>query len=469
MLKRVRVLLLDINPDSRSRAKLRELLESSSKPDIIIKEQSVTANPSPPLAIELPRTISNFMPDLIFLTMSSCQSTHTAQLIQTLLKEQPELPVVALIEDCQPDETFALLELGVADFITPPFKATTVLPRFWRLINKVRRNEKRSYSLKKKLGLKQLIGESPIFLEVKRKIPLVAKCDASVLISGETGTGKELCARAIHYLSPRVSQSFVPVTCGAIPMELMENELFGHVKGAYTGAASSNPGLIQEADGGTLFLDDIDCLPYAAQVKLLRFLQEKEYRQLGSTEIHHADVRVISTTNLELEEIVHQGNFRKDLYFRLNIVPVILPLLRDRREDIPLLAGHFLEKYAQEFNKPVTEFTPEAMEKLLIYEWPGNVRELEYVVERAVVLCEAEIIDAADIVIPHSRAAEQRESFKEAKARVVAQFERSYIQGLLLAHHGNITRAARAAQKNPRAFWQLIYKHQTDVQSFRSK
>jgi DNA-binding NtrC family response regulator len=409
------------------------------------------------------------MPDLIFLAMSSCQSKHTTELIQTILKEQPDLPVVALIEDCQPDETFALLELGVADFIMPPFKATTVLPRFWRLIDKIRRNEKSSYLLKEKLGLQQLIGESPMFQEVIRKIPLVAKCDASVLVYGDTGTGKELCARAIHYLSPRVNKSFIPVTCGAIPMELMENELFGHIKGAYTGASSSNPGLIQEADGGTLFLDDIDCLPFAAQGKLLRFLQEKEYRQLGSTKIHHADVRVISTTNRELENMVDQGKFRKDLYFRLNIVPLKLPLLRERREDIPPLAHHFLEKYAEEFDKQVNEFTPQAMEKLLMFEWPGNVRELEHVVERAVVLSEAEVIQATEIILHHSKDAKPRESFKEAKARVVAQFERSYIQGLLLAHHGNITRAARAAQKNPRAFWQLIYKHQIDVQSFRSK
>jgi two-component system response regulator GlrR len=166
---------------------------------------------------------------------------------------------------------------------------------------------------------------------------------------------------------------------------------------------------------------------------------------------------------------VDEGSFRKDLYFRLNIVPLMLPQLCSRREDIPLLACHFLEKYAAEFDKRVNEFTPEAMEKLLIYDWPGNVRELEHVVERTVVLSEGEVIRAEEIIMPQSKAAQQRESFKEAKARVVAQFEQSYIQGLLLAHHGNITRAARAAQKNPRAFWHLIYKHEIDVQSFRSR
>jgi two-component system response regulator GlrR len=390
MLKPAKVLLLDIYPASRSCARLREILESSSKPGIIIQEGSIESNQSPQLATKLSSTISHIKPDLVFLILSSCLLEPAAELIQTIFKKQPELSIMALIEDCKPDETLALLELGVADFITPPLKATTVLPRFWRLIGKIRRDKEVSYSLTEKLGLKQLIGESPMFREVKRKIPLVAKCDASVLISGETGTGKELCARAIHYLSPRMSKSFIPITCGAIPMELMENELFGHVRGAYTGAASSNPGLIQEADGGTLFLDDIDCLPYAAQGKLLRFLQEKEYRQLGSTKILQADVRVIATTNRELENIVDEGSFRKDLYFRLNIVPLMLPPLCSRREDIPLLACHFLEKYAAEFDKRVNEFTPEAMEKLLIYDWPGNVRELEHVVERVVVLSEGE-------------------------------------------------------------------------------
>lgn len=468
-MKRAKILFLNVFPASRSCARLREILESSSKPVITIQEQSIEAHKSPQVAAKLSSTISHLQPDLVFLFLSSCQLEPTGKLIKTILKGRPELPIMALVEDCKPDETLALLELGVADFITPPIKATTVLPRFWRLIDKIRRDKEVSYSLTERLGLKQLIGESPTFLEVKRKIPLVAKCDTSVLISGETGTGKELCARAIHYLSPRVNKTFIPVTCGAIPMELMENELFGHTKGAYTGAASSNSGLIQEADGGTLFLDDIDCLPYAAQGKLLRFLQEKEYRQLGSTKILHADVRVISTTNRELGEVVDQGNFRKDLFFRLNIVPLKLPPLHNRREDIPLLAGHFLAKYAEEFDRQVLEFATEAMEKLLMYDWPGNVRELEHVVERAVVLSEREVIGAAEIILPQSSAAQQRESFKEAKARVVAQFERSYIQGLLLAHHGNITRAAKAAQKNPRAFWHLIYKHDIDAQSFRAK
>ncbi|HEY43900.1 MAG TPA: sigma-54-dependent Fis family transcriptional regulator, partial [Anaerolineae bacterium] len=316
-------------------------------------------------------------------------------------------------------------------------------------------------------GLKQLVGESPVFVTVINKIPAIARCDATTLISGETGTGKELCARAIHYLSPRMGKPFVPVDCGAIPTELMENELFGHVRGAFTGASLSQGGVIQEAEGGTLFLDDIDALPLSAQVKLLRLLQEKEYRRLGSPKVRQADVRIISATNRELDEEVRREKFRQDLYYRLNIIPLMLPALRERREDIPLLARHFLGKYAAKFNKRVTGLCSEAMQILVLYEWPGNVRELEYVVERAVVLTEHAVIPGADIDLPSRRAIRPRKSFKEEKAEAIAQFERSYLEGLLVAHQGNISRAARTAQKNRRAFWQLIRKHQIDVQSFK--
>ena len=204
--------------------------------------------------------------------------------------------------------------------------------------------------------MKQLIGESLPFLDEIKKIPTVAKCDANVLIFGETGTGKELCARAIHYLSPRASKPFIPFNCGAIPTELMENELFGHVQGAFTGASTAQPGLIGAADSGTIFLDDIDCLPASSQAKLLRFLQEKEYRQLGSAKMFQADVRVIAATNSDLEAAVDEGKFRQDLYYRLNVIPLTLPALRDRRDDIPLLARHFINKYANEFQKEYCRF-----------------------------------------------------------------------------------------------------------------
>ena len=276
-----------------------------------------------------------------------------------------------------------------------------------------------------------------------------------------------MCARAIHYLSPRANKPFVPFNCGAIPTDLMENELFGHVQGAFTGASTPQPGLIQVADSGTLFLDDIDCLALNSQAKLLRFLQEKEYRQLGSAKMSQADVRVIAATNADLEAAVEEGRLRHDLYYRLNVIPLTLPALRDRREDIPLIARHFLHKYATEFDKQLTGFASEALQTLMLYDWPGNVRELEHAVERAVLFSEHTVIRDIDIILPQPKATAYKASFKEAKANVINEFERNYIEKLLIAYQGNITKAAQGAQKNRRAFWQLIRKHQIEVQSFK--
>jgi DNA-binding NtrC family response regulator len=311
------------------------------------------------------------------------------------------------------------------------------------------------------------VGKSPAFLACINSIPPVAQCDASVLISGETGTGKELCARAIHYLSPRSDKPFLPVTCGAIPAELVENELFGHVQGAYTSANTTSSGLIREAEGGTLFLDEIDCLPLQAQVKLMRVLQEKEYRQLGSPKIQQADIRIIAATNIDLEQAIRHNRFRADLFYRLNIIPLALPPLRERKEDIPLLALHFLKKYAPEFKREVSDFSPEAMLKLLSHQWPGNVRELENLIERAVIFSQHHIIQRHDIVLPDQPHPHDMESFKDAKSRCIEKFEKDYIRQLLLEHRGNITQAAKAAHKNRRAFWELLRKYNIEHQHFK--
>jgi len=324
-----------------------------------------------------------------------------------------------------------------------------------------------SQRLKERIGLRNLIGNSSVFLQETKKIPLVAGTDATVLISGETGTGKELCARAVHYLSPRADKPFVPVNCGAIPVELVENELFGHERGAYTGAHVAHAGLLKQAEGGTLFLDEIDWLPHLAQVKLLRFLQEKEYRPLGSTAVCSANVRIIAASNTDFRASIATGKLRADLFYRLNVITLNLPALRERPEDIPLLVRYFLQKYAREFDKQMIEISPEVMQALTLHHWPGNVRELEYVIKRAVILRENGVVRTGDLDLPNN-GSNGAKSFREAKAIVLKQFERAYIQALLLAHRGNITRAAQAARKNRRAFWELIRKHSIDARSFRS-
>ena len=218
-------------------------------------------------------------------------------------------------------------------------------------------DEKLLSSLKEKLGLRKLVGRNAAFLAEVNKIPLIARCDANVLIAGETGTGKEIFARSIHYLGRRAPKPFIPVSCGAIPSDLFENELFGHERGAFTGAMTAQTGLIQEAEGGTLFLDDIDCIPVRAQMKVLRFLQEKEFRPLGSARTQHSDTRIIASTNTDLAKAVSQDVFRRDLFYRLNVIAITLPPLRDRIEDIPLLARHFIEKYSEEFDREIKEIS----------------------------------------------------------------------------------------------------------------
>jgi transcriptional regulator with PAS, ATPase and Fis domain len=322
-------------------------------------------------------------------------------------------------------------------------------------------------SLKEKLGLRKLIGKNAALLAEVNRIPLIARCDANVLIVGETGTGKEIFARSIHYLCRRAAKPFVAVSCGAIPADLFENELFGHERGAFTGAVAPHAGLIQEAEGGSLFLDDIDCIPAVAQMKLLRFLQEKEFRPLGSSRAQHSDTRIIASTNTDLAKAVSQDVFRRDLFYRLNVIAITLPPLRDRVVDIPLLVRHFIDKYREELDRPVKDISAGALQKLMSYNWPGNVRELENVIERAIVFSTKPLVDTEDICLPEGEACPDVKSFKEAKDQAVTQFEKKYIQQLLSTHQGNISQSAKVARKNRRAFWELIRKHKIEPRDYK--
>ncbi len=407
-------------------------------------------------------TVKDLRPDLIFVVVKASDSQQSIRTL-SLLCDSRIAPLILVIDGEAPDDVFELAKDSCSDFVTWPLKRGEVLARVWKLLGpSVAPNR-----LPIKNQPKVLIGESPTFIEQVDKIAQIAHLKANVLLTGETGTGKELYARAIHYSSPRAGQPFMPVNCGAIPADLVENELFGHERGAFTSAVSLQTGLIEEANGGTLFLDEIDCLPVLAQVKLLRFLQEKEYRPLGSPKMKQANVRVIAASNADLEEAVGHGKVRQDLFYRLNIIPIALPPLRERREDIPLLADHFLVKYARECEKSISGFSEEALHLLMVYRWPGNVRELEHAIERATVSCSGSRIEVGDLLLSNSELDRRRESLQEAKAKEIARFEKNYIQGVLSVCRGNITRAAQVAQKNRRAFWQLIQKHQIDVARFR--
>jgi two-component system, NtrC family, response regulator GlrR len=373
-----------------------------------------------------------------------------------------ETPIIAAIDATRQNEWSELLRLGISDFITPPFRSEDLLPRLWRVSSPSDQSDVMIANLKEKLGLRQVIGESAALVGQIRLIPTMARSNAHVLIAGETGTGKEMFARAIHHLSARSAKPLSAITCGAIPGDLMENELFGHEAGAFTGAMGASPGLLRATDGGSLFLDEVDTLPVVAQVKLLRFLQEKEFRPLGSHKLCHADVRVIAASNVNLDEAVRKGKFREDLYFRLNVLTLTLPPLRERKEDIPVLARHFLNKHSVVLGGAAREFSAAALQKLTFHHWPGNVRELENTIQRAALFCSGRVVRAEDIKLPVPTPAEGI-SFRALKAKVVTQFERGYIEELLQANQGNISKAARVAGKNRRAFFELIRKHQIKV------
>ena len=371
-----------------------------------------------------------------------------------------ECPVLAVVPEMPPEQFLALLEAGASDFAVAPVRAADFLPRLGRLLQLRQPESVLVDRLKQVVGSCQILGQSPSLLSQLGKLPLLAGCDATVLILGETGTGKELFARATHYLSRRSAGPFVAINCGAIPAELAENELFGHEAGAYTTANTMQTGLLRQASEGSLFLDEIDTLSLALQVKLLRFLQDKEYRPLGSGKTLRADVRLIAASNVSLEAAMRAGRFRQDLYYRLSVLSINLPPLRERREDIPLLARHFLARFAAEFKRPPKEFTPGAIQTLQAYGWPGNVRELENVVQRAVLLGETTAIDGRQLDLPASPTDPGGTSFKRLKAHAVHEFEHQYLTELLEKHADNISAAARDAGKNRRAFWELLRKHQ---------
>jgi two-component system, NtrC family, response regulator GlrR len=463
---KTKIFILDFNPTKDTADELTHMLASTSKFDIQLQRIGDAELFTEHDDIQLPLKLDSGC-TLLFALLPPSLLKFARQFFQEIKRKSPA-PIIVVFEAENTDNVLRLLEAGARDFITLPLKTVEFLPRVWRLLARLEPHLLLVDQVKQNLGMKQILGNSPVFITQIKKLPVVAKCDVSVLITGETGTGKELIARAIHYLSPRAGGPFIPVNCGAIPVELMENELFGHERGAYTGANSSHNGLIQEAHGGTLFLDEVNSLHPLAQVKLLRFLQEKEYRPLGSRKTVKAEVRIVAAANADLEGDVRSGKLRQDLYYRLNVVPIKLPALRERKEDIPILANHFLAKYRIEYMKETRAISNVAMNKLMNQEWPGNVRELEHVIQRALVMCEGDVINEEHITLSQEEKVPVKKSFQQRKAELIVEFEKNYISDLLLTYQGNITKAAQAAKKNRRAFWQLIHKHGINANSFRA-
>jgi two-component system response regulator GlrR len=379
-------------------------------------------------------------------------------------------PSLAVLPPNADEATLKTTTEVVDDFVIWPIRRQEVSYRLRRMLGPAPSDpEALRWRLNEEFGLAQIAGTDSAFVQVIEKIPLIAASDAPVLISGETGTGKELCARAIHHLSPRRSNAFIPMDCGALPENLMENELFGHIRGAYTDAHANQKGLVGMADGGSLFLDEVDSLSLPAQAKLLRFLEEQTYRALGAEEFSRADVRVIAATNRDLETCLLEKQFRRDLYYRLNVLHVHLPPLRERRADIALLARHFLDSLVPAPGAPHKFPSPAVLRKLEGHHWPGNVRELFNVLRRAVVFSRGVEIMPGDVTFRSSadEIETPRGSFRHARAQAIQKFEKAYVEELLSKHHGNITRAAVEASKDRRAFGRLVRKYEIDRMNFQ--
>lgn len=456
--------VIDFSSGRIGSEELSAILSCATNPSVRI--QQLSRDPATPAEITAAaRIIAREKMEMVFVSFTAGEIGRIARLARSLESEGHRPRIFALCEPGTVPDPAEVRDFGCDHLLSAPLQREEVLARVREVAACREPANELTREIVKRFGLGRLIGRDPFFVREIEKITLLAKCLAGVLISGETGTGKELCARAVHHLGPRAKKPFIAAGCGAMPPELVENELFGHVRGAFTGADTDQNGLVGEAEGGTLFLDEIDSLPARAQAKLLRFIQEKEYKPLGSSKVRPADVRLIAATNANLEREVEKGVFRRDLYFRLMVVPIVLPPLRRRKRDIPALACHFLEKYAFEHRKGFKEFSPEALDKLVSHDWPGNIRELENTVQRAVILSKSVVLDAADIDLPPANAGLGNVmSFQEAKNR----FIRTYITELLENHEGNISRAARAARKNRRAFWELMRKHDISAERFKS-
>ena len=379
-------------------------------------------------------------------------------LVKRIHEGDPLTPVIMLSGQAQIPDAVKATHLGTSAFLTKPVAKEIFLEEVTRHIR-----PQRGAISGGEFGSK-VIFRSHVMAELLDQAEMVAQGDITVFISGETGTGKEVLAQAIHSASARREQRFVGVNCGAIPEQLLESELFGHEKGAFTGANSKHEGLFQAANGGTLFLDEIGDMPLDLQVKLLRVLQDFEVRPVGSTKSIPVNVRIISATHNDLEALVRDGEFREDLYYRLNVVPLNMPKLSERREDVPLLLEHFLGEHAGKSRQTKKRFAPDGMSYLTAASWPGNIRQLINVVELCATLTKGDIIPLAMAQRALREEPARIKTLKEAKA----DFERNYLVSLLRVTEGNVASAARIAGRNRTEFYKLLNQHGLDTASFRS-
>jgi two-component system response regulator GlrR len=378
-------------------------------------------------------------------------------------RRHPALPVILLTAHGTIPDAVEATARGVFTYLTKPYDGKELLEKIAQALQLGSPATEHPHA--DQAWRAGIISRSARMADLLAEAHMVARSDASVLLRGDSGTGKEMLARAIHRASPRAARPFIAVNCGAIPEALLESELFGHVKGAFTDAVANHKGLFQAADGGTLLLDEIGDMPPALQVKLLRVLQERAVRPVGSSQSHPVDVRIVSATHRDLDAAMAAGQFREDLYYRLNVVTLTLPTLADRREDIPLLANHFLHKLAAKYDRRLSGFAPEALKALIAAPWPGNVRQLFNVVEQVCALATTPLVPLALVQRALRVPSVQVLTYAEAKQR----FEREYLVGLLKITDGNVADAARLADRNRTEFYRLLQKHELTPGHFQAQ
>ncbi len=422
-------------------------------------------------SVKAVKELNQLSPDVI-LTDLRMPGKSGFDILDASKELNPDMPVILITAHANIPTAVEAVKHGAFDFIAKPFSSgqlKIVIERAMRQKTLADENRQLKEQLKASLMMNELTGKSPAIQEVIEIIKRVSQTDANILITGESGTGKELVAKAIHTRSLRKSKPFVPVDCAALPENLLESELFGYEKGAFTGANTSKPGLFETAHGGTLFLDEIGEIPMTMQAKLLRAIQERQVRRLGSNKFIPIDVRIISATNRDIKRGISGKTFREDLYYRLNVIRINVPPLRERKGDIPVLALHFVSKFAALNKKSITGISPDAMEVLESYSWPGNVRELQNIMERAVVLCDGDKIIMEgfpkEIYIASSPLPMDNLPYKEAKEAWRAAFERNYLTSLLKSTSGNISQAAQKAGIDRKTVHRLIKRYHLNIEA----
>lgn len=440
--KPARLLLVDDDPGLLKLLGMRLVSEGYSV---------LTAESGP----EALRTLSRDKVDLVVSDLRM-DEMDGLQLFSEIQKVQPGMPVIILTAHGSIPDAVAATQQGVFSFLTKPVDKDALYKAIDDALEQ-------SAPTTDERWRQAIVTRSPLMERLLEQAGMVAQSDVSVLINGQSGTGKEIVAQAIHNASPRRDKPFVAINCGALPEQLLESELFGHARGAFTGAVSSREGLFQAAEGGTLFLDEIGDMPVALQVKLLRVLQERKVRPLGSNRDIDIDVRIISATHRDLPKAMARGEFREDLFYRLNVVNLKIPPLAERTEDIPLLANHLLRQSADRHKPFVRAFSTDAMKRLMAAKWPGNVRQLVNVIEQCVALTSSPVI--SDALVEQALEGENTALPTFAEAR--NQFELNYLRKLLQITKGNVTHAARMAGRNRTEFYKLLSRHELDANDFK--